>query len=782
MITAIRRIGEYAVHGNLTEGTYLKGICQKISESKAYKGKKLEQHAVILNFNTNTKKIEIDFERINAGGMDSGKEYLWIGNNVGPKEQIFLTTDCPIYLFSDSLSNLMEKANNGDFRTSIKQILNEFFIDGIIDPSKFELLDDKAGRLKNQLASIKLDLMSINTKKELNETIKKLKNICIELNIKCNLLVGDDLENSKKLLLSKCEELANSSIKDKLIYNYKDDILKRLERKGNKSESLLTNDLLSCRGIEKNEISIYTIKLNGELLSDNQEYRSIIFLEKIDNLFDIKSKIYSKNLTKGICSICGKGDSVATTSNATNLEFKFYMTDKIGFSSNLDGMFVKNYNICRECYQYIMIAENFIDNNLSTKIGGLKVYVVPHFILNLDNVDLDDFSKYIKYSTNSIANLDSLKNFQDELMRFQEYEFSKNNFIISYIFYRKPPARSEFKILRLIKDVPPGRLDFIKDKIQKINILIEDNCEINKHMKLDLNRIWECIPIKRDGLDNYSGFSKYLDIIDAIFSQKCVNYEFLINQFVEIIRIIKFKREGYNIWIGQDMTDKIIQLNLLMLLFIKLKLLEGIYVIEKSNANDNEVEELMLPKEILDYWSHIALYKGEEKKALFLLGYLIGEVGNAQSITGHKNRPILDKINFQGMSAEKIIRLSNEVLEKLKQYNRLQYNEDIYSIFKSLLDNNIMYWSLSNQENVFYTLSGYAFSNCLVRKKSKSKYGEELTRASEYIDKIKKDGCKTEEMEKILIYAKKLAEENKYYMARDVLKKIGSSKDDKEVE
>ena len=147
-----------------------------------------------------------------------------------------------------------------------------------------------------------------------------------------------------------------------------------------KRESLLTNDFIQCRNIKKDEVSIYTIKLDGDLLAKQQEYKNLIYYEKINSLFDVKNKTYNKNLTTGRCSICEKDESIATTSNATNLEFKFYNTDKIGFSSNLDGTFTRNYNICKECYQYIMIAENFIDNNLSTRFGGLKTYIIPHFI------------------------------------------------------------------------------------------------------------------------------------------------------------------------------------------------------------------------------------------------------------------------------------------------------------------------------------------------------------------------------------------------------------------
>jgi CRISPR-associated protein Csh1 len=781
MIEAIKRVGEYAVKGNLTKDTYLNEICLKIPENRVDRTRSFEQHIVFLNFNTRTQKVEMDFEKVNAGGKDSGKEYLWIGNNSGPKEQIFLTTDSPIYLFTKALPNIMKKVN-GDFKTDIEQILNEFFDDGVVDPSKFGLLTESAEYLKKNLTIVKKDVMSSNTKKDLNEKIKELKSICGKMDIKCDLPSKGDFESMKETAESKCEELINSNIVEKLTIKYKEDIIKRSKPRNNKRESLLTNDLLQHQGIKKDEVSIYTVKLNGELLAKHQEYRNMIYYEKINSLFDVKSKTYSKNLTTGGCSICEKDAPLVTTSNATNLEFKFYMTDKIGFSSNLDGMFIKNYNICNDCYQYLMIAENFIDNNLSTKIGGLKTYIIPHFIFKLNKLDLEKFSKYIKYSTDSIDNLISLKDFQNGLERFKEYEANKNDFIINYIFYHKPPARSEFKILKLIKDVPPSRLDFIRNKTQEICNLVDDNYGGNKRLKIDLNQIWGCIPIKKREEGDYSGFSRYLDIIDALFSDKSVNYSFLINQFTEVIRIIKFERKGYNIRIEQDFTDKIVQLNFLLFLFIKLKLLRGVDVGEKGNVNIGKAEEGMLPKEILEYWSDIALYEEEQKRALFLLGYLVGEIGNTQSATGHKSKPILDKINFQGMGVEKLIRLSNDVLEKLEQYDKLQYNEDVYSVLKLLLDNNIKSWNLSNQENVFYSLSGYAFSNYLMRKRSKNMYFEELKKVSEYIGKIRENTKRTEEIEKILEESRALAAKYKYSEAKKLLKNIDTLKQGKEVE
>jgi len=305
--------------------------------------------------------------------------------------------------------------------------------------------------------------------------------------------------------------------------------------------------------------------------------------------------------------------------------------------------------------------------------------------------------------------------------------------------------------------------------------------KLHLNLKIDLNRIWGSIPIKEEK-GSYSGFSRYLDILDAVFSDKPIDYDFLINQFTEVIRIIKFEREGYNIWVKGDFANKILQMNFLLLFLNRLGILGGINMNEIKSKSIEEMENF-LPDEVLDYWENIEVYSEDEcKKALFLLGYLIGEIGNAQSQSEHKKKPILDKINFQGMGIEKLTRLSNDVLEKLKQYDKLQYNENIYSVLKLLMDNNRGMWTLSNQENTFYTLSGYAFSNYLRLKRSKDKYFEELGKASGYIEKAKEEDKNTEEEERILKEARELGENHRYSEARKVLKRLKIPNKNKEVE
>jgi len=135
------------------------------------------------------------------------------------------------------------------------------------------------------------------------------------------------------------------------------------------------------------------------------------------------------------------------------------------------------------------------------------------------------------------------------------------------------------------------------------------------------------------------------------------------------------------------------------------------------------------------------------------------------------------------MDAEKLIRLTNDILEKLRQNKSvggktlLEYNESTYSALKLLLDNNIAKWNLSNQEGVFYTLSGYAFSNYLVRKRSKDNYNAEYGKKYKYVEKAKENGKNTEEEDSLLKGAQELAQKYKYSEAKKILDKIKIGED-----
>src|SRR3972149_3018110 len=684
MIEAIKNSGEFI---NAKEGKekLLENLCIKLPlEKRNNKGESIKQRIVILNFDETNGKIICEIEAVKE---ESGKEYLWLGNNPGNKPQIFLTSKNIDYLLEDSIANIQNKVE-GNLKESLKKVLNEFFIreNGkcTIKPEKFIFIDERKKFIEDKLGTVKNRLETANTKKEIDSIIKDIKNICSDIEEKFEVSPKSSSEELKNKILTKLDEINKIDIKDLLLKIYKDKRKKLIE------------DLLDSKSVTTDSVSIYSVKLNNDLLIKREEYRAMLFDEKINCLFDINNKNYKKNLLKaGRCSLCDK-PNVQTTSNATNLNFKFYMTDKIGFSSDFDGKFTKNFNICKECYMDLMAGERFIDNNMKTYIGGLRLYIIPTLLFKNADLNFVALSNSIKHLNNAIVNLNSLSKLDRQIIEFKEFKDEKNNFIINYLFYRK--GKSDFKVLKLIKDVPPSRLTLINNKEFQIDQLIKESYKANKIFKIDLRSIYYAIPIS----DNEVAYSKFLEVLDAIFSDRKIDYSFLIDQFAEIIRIIHFAQNGYNISPKSSLEFKTIQLNFASLFFNKLNLLRGL----KMNESKGNIA---VPEEITKFWNDIGTYD-DPKKALFLLGYIVGNVGNKQYKSGHETKPILNKINFQGMNIQTIIRLTNDIFEKLAQYKILGYNETIFHQYKRLVDVYSNDWPLNNQENVFYILSGYSFS------------------------------------------------------------------------
>ncbi len=130
----------------------------------------------------------------------------------------------------------------------------------------------------------------------------------------------------------------------------------------------------------------------------------------------------------------------------------------------------------------------------------------------------------------------------------------------------------------------------------------------------------------------------------------------------------------------------------------------------------------VLEKDYIEYIKTCSF--GEMETALFLLGVVIGKIGSIQ-YNSYKYKPILEKVNFNGMDKEKLINLYNEVLEKMKQLEIYGNYEVIYSLSKQLFDKNFKNWNLKSYENTYYILSGYAFETYKILKEGGSKDDKE---------------------------------------------------------
>ena len=97
----------------------------------------------------------------------------------------------------------------------------------------------------------------------------------------------------------------------------------------------------------------------------------------------------------------------------------------------------------------------------------------------------------------------------------------------------------------------------------------------------------------------------------------------------------------------------------------------------------------------------------DAQKAMFYLGKVLNSVAHAQVKKKHDSKPVLNKLNFNGMDKRAVMRLRLDLMEKCKQYDVLNYNELNFSKFNDLY--NPEKSNLTSEEAVFYLLAGYSF-------------------------------------------------------------------------
>jgi len=194
-----------------------------------------------------------------------------------------------------------------------------------------------------------------------------------------------------------------------------------------------------------------------------------------------------------------------------------------------------------------------------------------------------------------------------------------------------------------------------------------------------------------------------------LLGEQPVNYVFLIRQFLALAAIFHTGNfTGTNISPPQagyeelEMGRRILQANLLLKFLREENLLEGGWPLPVDCALEGLHEAMQVYLREMDY--------NGPATALFLLGYLMNQVGREQVEAGYKQKPVLEKLNYAGMPWLKVVRLSNIVFDQLRQYDILRYNEGNFAVMKKLFDAHREQWSFSPEENVFYILSGYAYA------------------------------------------------------------------------
>ena len=471
--------------------------------------------------------------------------------------------------------------------------------------------------------------------------------------------------------------------------------------------------------------NIISLKINSNYLGDLEIFKNILVSNANENYFK-KFGIESKSEEK-LCSVCKKRQSEVYGFVST---FNFYIVDKPGFVSG--GFRQKNswrnYPVCLNCALTLEEGRKYLRDNLNFNFYGFRYLLIPKFVKGIQEEIQNSIFKAIKSQKDPKfikKEIKRLTNDEDEALELmsKKENYLNNNFL----FYYAPKGfdGKVFNILLYVEDILPSRLKKLFEAKEKIDQEeMYRNCMVptfNDRGKKDGEKPLEFnFGILRTffpRISNNRTFNKYfLDITNKIFTNKPVEYDFLLNFIVKKIR------DDFT----KDYSTKIDTLKGFMLLNylkeLKILKLKKEVKMETKDLLSLESEEKEIKERVELFFNKFSnFFNSNLKKAIFLEGVLTQYLLNIQ-YQERKSTPFRVKLKGLKLDEKQIKKLLPEIQNKLEEYGK-NYYRDIESIISNYFVLSGNDWSLTNNEISFYFTLGMNLSNLF--KKEKENGGNE---------------------------------------------------------
>lgn len=524
--------------------------------------------------------------------------------------------------------------------------------------------------------------------------------------------------NYQEISLDKDVNLINDV--GKCIKNNKEQILKELKEKHAE--------------IDKKEKAVLTLKIDDKYIGEYDIFKKILVEESKKGFYSKYGKI--SKAENEICYVCNERKKEVYGFVDT---YKFYTVDKPGFVSG--GFHQKDawkvYPVCLNCALVLEAGRKYVNDYLNFNFYGFSYFLILKFINKEDYENKKEVFKLIEEQQDPKFAKKEVNRFtQDETEILELMSKEKNYLDMNFMFYEAPkgPDGSVFNVLLYVEDILPSRLRKLFDTkrgnkersivgVDQINIFKECMVPVFEKKKrvgekpLEFN--FGVVRTFFQKISKNRTYDKYfLDITNKIFTNKPIDYDFLLHFIMQ-----KIRDEFIN-----DYPTKISTLKGFMLLNYLNKL--NILKINKknmdtskmepntSNVSDNDTLEKeeetqqnidKLFKEFADFFDSGA------KKAVFLEGVLTQFLLNIQ-YQERKATPFRIKLKGLKLDEKEIKSLLPEIQNKLEEYGK-NYYRTLEQIISNYFISSGNSWKLTNDEISFYFVLGMNLSNKFKSKK-----------------------------------------------------------------
>jgi len=401
-----------------------------------------------------------------------------------------------------------------------------------------------------------------------------------------------------------------------------------------------------------------------------------------------------------------------------SLNYMFVETT-LNYASAFDKTnFQKNYQIGREEQLLLERGSKYVLNSLKIKIAGIDHCVIPSF---LHSAGID-----IKYITDEIVPRNELLFAASPLEKLADGGASETDqpFWLTYLGFESDG--NFFKTIHEIRDVSKFHLNTVIDTFSSVHRLFTDELsfavdwpgvlrEFNQVPPFNLRTLYGIIPIRKEKEKK----NEALFLSKCLLEKRKIDPLRLFKSFCDLMLCHRFGRhKSYtNIreydeeYFNFAIRDAVYKYLGIIQVFKQLNLLNKMEENETLEPSPLEADANEISRKTYAFLDKMGYTP--DQRAMFFLGRMLNTVTYLQK---GKVKNALDKVNFNGMSPDSIIRLRNSLIEKAKQYNGV--SKVIFSDAEFSKHFNYEH-KMNPQEAVFFILSGYSFGITLSKDNNK---------------------------------------------------------------
>lgn len=396
-----------------------------------------------------------------------------------------------------------------------------------------------------------------------------------------------------------------------------------------------------------------------------------------------------------------QGVAPANFSRGYNFNAMFVQTTK-NYAQDFDKKnFGKNYQLSSQNLRYLERASELLLSDYKVKIAEAAHVIVPEFMGNTA-LNFATTLEKIRHKTNLLFRLTALDSFAEDI---QDELDEGEPFWLNFIAYESDG--NFFKAIHQITEVSHFYFQQVLSAVEKT--AWEMRKWLSSKYRFNFYSIYQLVPVRK-GKEKKN---VALVLLKEILEGRKINKATLFKSFVQLVLCHRYERyRSYtNVRTFQNFDFAVKEAVFSYLAFFqilkKLNLLNNMDNNSAATTPDDVAtnKSADLGQQIEAFFTKMDY--NDAQKALFYLGRALNSVAYKQSEQGYKSKPILNKINFNGLRREDIVRLRKDLTEKTLQYKIHKKTEFDLARFTQYFDFN--HWQMPQEEAVFFLLSGYSF-------------------------------------------------------------------------